>query len=271
MWVGSPSPGLPSGKLTVCQLEHCPVEIVDFPLRITCWIFPVRYDSHYQRVNLHFPMGVPMVFLYGFLMPSMPVSEFPSPQKKHRLKSSRPSGIHVFGLFFRPKFRGYPHNSYGQTYGCVYVAPCDPFLFLTWCVLMWLIFMLNQAIKIYQHNQVKVKGPVHIPAALPWDDGFIVGDRFEGKNVVWRCLKKFLAQDFLWNNPFPLRCLFLCNNPLKFIVDVVGAPPLYAVLNHGDIVPGRIRVRPMADTPAKNWPGKSPCRSGQFNQGWFTT
>ena len=124
MWVGSPSPGLPSGKLTVCELEHGPVEIVDFPLRVAWWIFPVRYDSHYQRVNLHFLMGVPMVFLYGFLMPSMPVSEFSSPQKKHRLKSSRPSGIHVFGLFFKPKFRGYPHNSYGQTYGCVYVAPC---------------------------------------------------------------------------------------------------------------------------------------------------
>lgn len=68
-------------------------------------------------------------------------------------------------------------------------------------------------------------------------------------------LRGKFAGKFLWNNPFPFRFWLPWNIPLKFIVDV-RAPPLQFPWWHHP------RVRPMADTPAKNWPGKSPCWSG---------
>ena len=41
-----------SGKLTLCEFEHGPVERVDFPSYIAWWIFPVRFFVNvYQRVS----------------------------------------------------------------------------------------------------------------------------------------------------------------------------------------------------------------------------
>jgi hypothetical protein len=44
---------LPSGKLTLCDIENGPVEIVDLPkLKTLSGDFPVCYATLYQRFNL---------------------------------------------------------------------------------------------------------------------------------------------------------------------------------------------------------------------------
>ena len=61
-WVGK---SLPSGNdCYIANWKPWPIEIVHLP--IAWWIFPVRYGTVYQRVNLHFPM-VFRWFSYGFL------------------------------------------------------------------------------------------------------------------------------------------------------------------------------------------------------------
>ena len=63
---GAMVPGLVKiQKVTYCR-SHGPVEMSwIYPALLKWWIFPVRYVNLYQRVNLHFPMGFPMVFPFS--------------------------------------------------------------------------------------------------------------------------------------------------------------------------------------------------------------